>query len=78
MKKIKFELTEDYNVFHNSQHVILETSLSGDMLEDYVQAFKAFLIACTFTEDLVAEVTTKEQAILDWQEENKNCHLTDE
>jgi hypothetical protein len=76
MKKIKFELTEDDDLpFFDKQHYFAEVSLSGDTLEDYLQAFKAFLVVCGFTEDLVSEVVTKEQAIIEWQEEN--AHLTD-
>lgn len=75
MKTIKFELDEEPVSFCNPQHVIAEISLSGDEINDYLQAFKAFLIACGFAESTVSEITTKEEAILDWQEEN--THLTD-
>lgn len=66
MKKIKFELIEENNVtFLDNQHVIADISLNGDSIDDYLQAFKAFLVACSFTEGTVSEIITKEQAFLD-------------
>lgn len=72
MKKIKFELIEEENIPYHPQHVVAEISLGGDLLEDYLVAFKAFLIACSFTEDLVETIQTEEQFYL-----NQNKDLTD-
>jgi hypothetical protein len=61
MKKIKFELNETADIsFVESQHVELETSLNGESIEDYLLAFKAFLIACSWTEDSVKTIDTYE------------------
>lgn len=78
MKKIKFELTESDTgiTFLDTQHVIAEISLNGDSLEDYLVAFKSFLIACSWTEGSISEITTREQAFLDFEEREKlltNC-----
>lgn len=78
MKKIKFELTEsDIGItFLDTQHVIAEISLNGETIEDYLVAFKAFLVACSFTEELVSDIVTREQAFLDFEERERlltNC-----
>ncbi len=76
MKKIKFELIEENNIsFLDNQHVIADISLNGDTISDYLQAFKAFLIACSFTEETISEITTKEQAFLDFQEDFKDLTI---
>lgn len=74
MKKINFELSEEPNLsFYDTQHVMAEISLSGELIDDYLQAFKAFLIACGFTEELVSTIQTEEQFYL-----NQNKDLTNE
>jgi len=69
MKKIKFELTEEPLSFCDPQHFIAEISLNGEQIEDYLQAFKAFLIACSFTEETVSTIQTEEQFYLDTQKD---------
>jgi hypothetical protein len=78
MKKIKFELTENDTgiTFLDAQHVIAEISLNGESIEDYLVAFKSFLIACGFVEETVSEIITREQAFLDFEERERlltNC-----
>ena len=51
MDTIKFELKTDIG-----QHVLMDVSLSGVSIDDYLVAFKAFLIACGFGEGLVEEI----------------------
>ena len=69
MKTIKFELDEETLFFCYPQHVIAETSLNGETVEDYLQAFKAFLIACGFAEETVSTIKTEEQFYLDSQKD---------
>ena len=79
MQRIRFELHNDIEKSEDSDPFIFETSMDGGVhVEDYLIPFKAFLYAMGYQMSTVEEITTKEQAILDWQEENKNCHLTDE
>jgi len=79
MKKIKFELTEESLSFCDPQHVIAEIFLNGETIGDYLQAFKAFLIACSFTEDLIATIQTEEQFYLNMSESYRDSQkdLTD-
>lgn len=74
MKTIKFEMTDkDPASFHNPIHAYYaEISLGGDRLEDYLQAFKAFLVTCSFTEETISEIQTKEQFYLDSQKDLTN------
>jgi hypothetical protein len=67
MKRIKFELfdDEDHKWGENYQPVIAEISLNGETLDNYLVAFKAFLIACTFTEETISTIQTEEQFYLD-------------
>jgi len=51
MDIIKFELKTDIG-----QHVLMDVSLAGVSIDDYLVAFKAFLIACGFGEGLVEEI----------------------
>lgn len=66
MKTIKFELEDDDGFC--PQFCSAKISLNGDGIEDYLVAFKSFLMACSFTEETISEITTKEQAYLDSQE----------
>jgi len=69
MKKIRFELFEEDIPFYDAQHVIADISLGGDSIDDYLQAFKAFLIACGFAEGLVATIQTEEEFYLNSQKD---------
>jgi len=51
MDTIKFELKTDIG-----QHTVVDVSLGGVTIEDYLVAFKAFLIASGFGEGLVEEI----------------------
>ena len=65
MKTVKFELTDnDKMPFYNAQHVTAEISLNGDTVDDYLQAFKAFLMACGFAEETITTIQTEEQFYL--------------
>ncbi len=75
MKRIKFELMDDKNNCF-PEYMYAEIALLGDGIEDYLQAFKSFLIACSFTEETVSEITTKEEAFFSFQ--NENSPLTDD
>ena len=57
MDTIKFELNTD-----TDYRVVAEISLNGVSIDDYLIAFKAFLIACSFTEQTVEEIQMMENA----------------
>ena len=57
MDTIKFELKTDIG-----QHTVVDVSLGGVTIEDYLVAFKAFLIASGFGESLVEEIQMMEDA----------------
>jgi len=71
MKKIKFELydDEDHKWEEYYKPVILDVSLNGEIIDDYLVAFKAFLIACGFVEETVSTIQTEEQFYLDAQKD---------
>ena len=57
MDTIKFELNTE-----TDYRVVAEISLNGVSIDDYLIAFKAFLIACSFTEQTVEEIQMMENA----------------
>jgi hypothetical protein len=71
MKKIKFELydDEDHKWGEHYKPVFLDVSLNGEIIDDYLVAFKAFLIACSFTEDTISTIQTEEQFYLNNQKD---------
>jgi len=68
--KIKFELIDDSKIEPQTGEV--EVLLLGDDIESYLIAFKSFLIACGFTEELVSEIQTLENAYYKFEEKRKN------
>jgi len=68
--KIKFKLIDDCEV--EPQIGEVEVLLLGDDIESYLIAFKSFLIACGFSEELVSEIQTLENAYYKLEEERKN------
>jgi len=69
MDTIKFELNTD-----TDYRVVAEISLNGVSIDDYLIAFKAFLIACSFTEQTVEEIQMMENAryIIDREQQENN------
>jgi len=69
MDTIKFELNTD-----TDYRVVAEISLNGVSIDDYLIAFKAFLIACSFTEQTVEEIQMMENArfMIDREQQENN------
>jgi len=69
MDTIKFELNTE-----TDYRVVAEISLNGVSIDDYLIAFKAFLIACSFTEQTVEEIQMMENArfIIDREQQENN------
>jgi hypothetical protein len=72
MKTIKFKLDEEPLVGCDHVCVVVETSLNGEQIEDYLQAFKSFLFACGFTEDTISTIQTEEQFYLNTRKDLTN------
>ena len=70
MDVIKFELKTAIG----QQHTLMEASLGGSTIEDYLVAFKAFLIACGYGEQTVEEIQMMENAryIVDKERDENN------
>ena len=69
MDTIKFELNTE-----TDYRVVAEISLNGVSIDDYLIAFKAFLIACSFTEQTVEEIQMMQNAsfIIDREQQENN------
>jgi len=70
MKVIRFELHDKSNI-QDKIETLVEVSLDGDTINDYLRAFKAFLCGCGFTEDTISEVQTMEDAYFKFLEEKE-------
>jgi len=71
MQRIRFEIHDDIN--KRPDPFIFETSMDGGVyVEDYLIPFKAFLYAMGYGMQTIDEITTREEAILEWQEKNRD------
>jgi len=57
MDVIKFELKTE-----TGQHILMGVSLADVFIDDYLVAFKAFLIACGFSASTIEEIQMMENA----------------